>query len=177
MITVLRKVGKIIGGVMLVGIFCFGVLYTNNIIGTPIALLEKDIRSSQKIAEDWLVLGTTSDEMAAFISYPADKSDHVFSIYVNRPGFSLGYFFRSGGSVGGVQTGIAEHTIDGYSEHTFISLNEPKVARLEIDDGTSVQVIAIDSSKPFAIIVPLNAGTVTFYDVDGQTVAYRSYLS
>ena len=38
--------------------------------------------------------GSISDTMAAFISYPQDKTDHTFSVYVNRPGLSFGYFFQ-----------------------------------------------------------------------------------
>ena len=69
------------------------------------------------------------------ISYPQDRSDHTFSVYVNRPGLSFGYFFRGGGSLSGVERGIAEFTVDGYNERAFISMNQPKAARLEIDDA------------------------------------------
>ena len=41
--------------------------------------------------DDWIVDGSVSDTMAVFISYPQDKSDHTFSIYVNRSGLSFGY--------------------------------------------------------------------------------------
>ena len=30
----------------------------------------------------------------------------------------------------------------------------------------------IDSNKPFAIVLPISAGTITFYDVNGNTVEY-----
>ena len=42
----------------------------------------------------------------------------------------------------------------------------------EIDDGNTIQVLDIDSNKPFAIVLPINAGTITFYDVNGNTVEY-----
>ena len=72
-------------------------------IGTSAANLESDIRNLQKIPEDWIVEGDVSDTMAAYISYPQDRSDHTFSVYVNRPGLSFGYFFRGGGSLSGVE--------------------------------------------------------------------------
>ena len=80
----------------------------NNDIGVASTNLEADIRSSQKIKDDWTVEGSVSDTMAAYISYPQDMSDHTFSVYVNRPGFSFGYFFRGGGSLSGVERGIIE---------------------------------------------------------------------
>ena len=51
-------------------------------------------------------------------------------------------------------------------------MNEQKVVRLEIDNGNGVEVIEIDPNKPFAIVLPTNAGTITFFDEDGQMVDY-----
>jgi len=33
-------------------------------------------------------------------------------------------------------------------------------------------VVDIDSNKPFAIVLPINAGNITFYDVNRNTVEY-----
>lgn len=127
--------------------------YVRNEIGVTSANLEADIRSSQKIQDDWVIDGSVSDTMAAYISYPQDMNDHTFSVYVNRPRLSFGYFFRGGGSLSGVDRGITEFTVEGCSERAFISMNQQQVARLEIDDGNSIQVIDIDSKKPFAIVL------------------------
>jgi len=167
-----NKPVKVLLGVLLVCIVFMAFLRLNNDIGIPKSQLEADIRSSQKIASDWIVDGDVSDTVAAFISYPSDMTDHTFSVYVNRPGLSFGYFFRGGGSLSGVETGIAEYTVEGYQERAFISINKRQVARLEIDDGNSVQVIEIDSGKPFAIILPVNAGNIAFYDINGAAVEY-----
>ncbi len=131
------------------------------------------ILNLQKIPEDWIVEGDVSDTMAAYISYPQDRSDHTFSVYVNRPGLSFGYFFRGGGSLSGVERGIAEFTADGYNERAFISMNQPKAARLEIDDGNTVQIIDLNSDQPFAIVLPANAGVIHFYDGNGNPVKYQ----
>ena len=140
---------KIVIGVVLVCILFVCFLYTNNEIGVTSSKLEADIRSSQKIKDDWTVDGSVSSTMAAYISYPQDLSDHSFSVYVNRPGLSF-----------------------GYNERAFISMNQQQVTQLEIDDGNTIQVLDIDSNKPFAIVLPINAGTITFYDVNGNTVEY-----
>ena len=52
-------------------------------------------------------------------------------------------------------------------------MNRQQAARAEIDDGNEVQVLDIDSRKPFAIVLPVNAGSITFYDVNGNTVLYQ----
>ena len=133
---------KITLGVVLVCILFVGFLYVNNDIGVASTNLE------------------------------ADMSDHTFSVYVNRPGFSFGYFFRGGGSLSGVERGIIGFTVEEYKERAFISMNQQRVTQLQIDDGNSIQGIYIDSNKPFAIVLPINAGTITFYDVNGNTVEY-----
>ena len=158
--------------VVLVCVLFVGFLYVNHDIGVASSNLEADIRSSQKIKDDWTVEGSVSDTMAAYISYPQNRSDHTFSVYVNRPGLSFGYFFRGGGSLSGVDRGIAEYTVEGYKERAFISMNQQQVAQLEMYDGNSTQVIDIDSDKPFAIVLPVNAGNITFYDINRNAVEY-----
>ena len=156
---------KVILGCVAVCLLTIGFLYVNNDIGVPISRLEDDVRlSSGKIKEDWVVEGTVSDVMAAYISYSPDKSDHTYSVYVNRHGFSFGYFFREGGNI----IGIKEVTVDGYKERAFISMNDEHIERIEIDNGNGVRVIELSGNKPFAVVLPLNAGKVTFYDVNGN---------
>lgn len=167
-----KKLPKILLGVVLACALFFGFLYVNNDVGKTANSLEADIRLSQKISDDWNVDGSTSDTMAAFISYPQDKTDHTFSVYVNRPGVSFGYFFRGGGDIVEVDDYIAEFVVEGYNERAFISMNTQNAVRLEIDDGNNVRGIDIDSGKPFAIVLPLNAGSICFYDANGNAVEY-----
>ena len=164
---------KIFLGFVLVFVLFIGFLYVSNDIGVPTSKLEADIRSSHRIADDWAVDGSVSDTMAAYISYPQNMSEHSFSVYVNRPGLSFGYFFYGGGSLSAIERGIIECTVEGYMERAFISMNAQKVSQLKIDDSNSIQVVDIDSSKPFAIILPVNAGDITFLDIDGKPVEFQ----
>ena len=171
-----NKLAKMVAAILLICIAFVGLLYLNNDIGVPKSRLELDIRTSQKIDADWVVDGNVSDTMAAFISYPEDMTDHTFSVYINRPGLSFGYFFRGGGDLTGTNVGITEYTVEGYKERAFISMNQQQVKRLEIGNGNSVQVIDIDSKKPFAIGLPVNAGSIVFYDVDGNAVEFVEHI-
>lgn len=167
-----KKLPIILLGVILACVLVFGFLYANNDIGKTANSLEADIRQSQKILDDWIVDGSISDTMAAFISYPQDKTDHTFSVYVNRHGLSFGYFFRGGGDIVEVDDYIAEFVVEGNNERAFISMNTQNIVRLEVDDGNGIQVIDIDSGKPFAIVLPLNVGNICFYDTNGNVVEY-----
>ena len=166
---------KMILRILLVFVLLLGFLYMDDDIGTSAANLESDIRNLQKIPEDWIVEGDVSDTMAAYISYPQDRSDHTFSVYVNRPGLSFGYFFRAGGKLSEIQEGIAEFTTEGANERALISMNQQQVQQLQIDDGRAKQAIDIDSDQPFAIVLPINAGSITFYDVNGNAVEYWNH--
>ena len=170
-----RQLTKIVLAILLASLVLMGFLYLNNAIGIRPSQLEADIRQSQKIASDWTVEGDVSDTLAAFISYPCDRDKHTISLYVNRRGLSFGYFFRAGGSLSEVANGIAAYTIEGYTEQAFISMNQPGVNLLEIDDGSAIQVIDIDSSKPFALVLPVQSGNVTFYDTAGNQVAFWNH--
>ena len=162
---------KIVIGIVFVCVLFVGFLYANNDIGMTSTNLEADIRSSQKIKDDWTLEGSVSNTMAAYISYPQDMSDHTFSVYVNRPGLSFGYFFRGGGTLSGIQRGIVEFTVEGYNERAFISMNQQQVQQLEIDDGNTIQVVDIDRNKPFAIVLP-----ISIEDEYGNTPAQRAEL-
>lgn len=169
-----KELLKLILGLFVVVIVFFCFLYLNNDIGVRASNLEKDIRSSQKILDDWNVEGNISDTLASFISYPQDKSNSVFSVYVNRPGLSFGYFFRCGGSIYEIDESILELSSKDYNERAFISMNKKSIVRLEIDTGHNIQVIDIEKDRPFAIVLPKNAGLISFYDADGNVVEYVS---
>lgn len=67
--------------VLVFGLICalfVGLLYVRNDIGVAPANLESYIRSSQKIPDDWVVDGSVSDTMAAYIFYPQDMNGHTF---------------------------------------------------------------------------------------------------
>ncbi|WP_312812293.1 hypothetical protein [Sedimentibacter sp.] len=147
---------------------CF--LYFNGNIGINKSNIEKDARNSHKIKDNWQVAKDTTETISAMIFYSDDLADHTFSIYVNRPGFSFGYFFRAGGSTIETEKYVAEIQIEGYNERAFVSMNNPQVSKIEIDDGNDVKTIKVDSENPFVVILPNNAGTVTIYDIGGNII-------
>lgn len=166
-----RQIALLIVCLLLACALLLGLLFSGGCIGVSAGRLEENLRASQRIDASWTTTGSVSDDMAAFLSYPADQSDHTFSLYVNRPGFSFGYFFRAGGSLSGVEQYILEYTIEGCSERAFFSMNAQNAVRLEVDDGQNGQVIALEPGQPFAIVLPADVGSVTFYDADDNPVA------
>lgn len=163
----IHKCIRLFVSLILIGFF---MLYMNNDIGTYKSNIEKDARASHQIPDDCKVAKQTTDTMSAMLFYNEDFSDNSFSIYVNRDGLSFGYFFRGGGSIGSINDGIAELHIDGYNERAFISMNRKQVNKVEVDNGQVVEIIEIDSTKPFVFILPTNAGVVRIYDINNNLV-------
>ena len=163
----------ILCGIIVLSLFLVVLFWASDNIGTPADKLEADIRQSQKIDDSWTVTGEVSDAMAAYISCPEDKSDFTFSVYVKLTGLSFGYFFRAGGSIYEIEEGILACVCEGCDERAFISMNAPKIARLEIDNGLEIKTREFDSEKPFAVVLPINAGELRFYDENGNIVEYK----
>ena len=171
-----RYVGVALLCVVIIGVAFIGFLYLNNNIGISKSEIESDIRTSQKISAEWATEGMVSDTVAAFISYPQDKSDHTFSVYVTHPRLSFGYFFRDGDTIAIIDESIAEFTFEGFDERAFISMNTQNVERLEMVYRDEIQTININSEKPFAIVLPVNVESVTFYDTQGNIVEFEKDL-
>ena len=177
-----KKLPIILLGVILACVLVFGFLYANNDIGKTANSLEADIRQSQKILDDWIVDGSISDTMAAFISYPQDKTDHTFSVYVNRPGLSFGYFFRGGGDIVEVDDYIAEFVVEGNNERAFISMNTQNIVRLEVDTAPDSFEMDYDKladaiTEKTKVVLPVDlAGVVCDYDKIFAAVESKKHL-
>lgn len=143
-------------------------------IGIPAWRLKSDIRSSQAIPKDWIVDGSVSDSMAAYLSYPDGGGDCTFSVYVNEPGLSFGYLFRAGGSFPTHATTVIAFMQKECEERAFASMNRQKVAKVKIESMDFAEVREIDSRKPFVMVLPVGFD-VYFYDVNGNLVEYSNY--
>ena len=166
-----KKPSDLVAAIIIGCVFLAAAVYMTGIFGVPSFWLEKDIRSQHKISDDWAVEGTVSDQMAIYLCYPEARSDCTYSFYLNRPGLSFGYFFCVGGSINETENFVGEIVINGYTDRAYFSMNQSKITRAEVSDGSNVETIEINSDKPFTLILPVSEEeTVTFYDADGNIV-------
>ena len=163
---------SILCGTLVICILFVGYLYFNNKIGVGKVQLKLNVTSLLDQDEDWIVSGEVSDTLAAYIMYSEDMKDFEFSIFVNRPGLSFGYFSHSGERTIAMEESIAEFTIDGYTERAFISMNRQNVKRVVIEDVNNFNEMDINSEAPFVIILPVDSGKISFYDADGNKLDY-----
>lgn len=153
-----------------------GVLYANRDIGIPTDRLEQAMRESQDIPDDWTVQISAGDTTAAGIAYALNHSDYSFSLYTDRDThrfFTTGWFFTMRGSLFEISDFVAAFTVNDRPETAYISMNAEKIDRAVIDSGTETRTIELDNTQPFALVLPRNRGSVTFYGADGQPAEVR----
>lgn len=138
-------------------------VYKNNI--------EQDARSSQNIDDDWIVLQNSSDEIYAMLFYPNEKDDHTFSIYINRKGFSFGYYFASGGSSWGVSGMVRKYDFEyaDIDDVVYISNNQEKATSYQLTDGERIIITPLNGEEPF-VIIESGDWEISFYNDNGELV-------
>ncbi|HCJ56316.1 hypothetical protein [Lutispora sp.] len=144
-----------------------------SIVGVNRDGLEGDARKSQKIDDSWQVSKSVTDDLGALLFYDKHLNDFTYSIYLNRKGFSFGYFFRSGGGTSGISNGIRAFNYG--SSMALISMNKVNVARIECVSETGLiqdAVYMVEPGEPFAIAIPVtdDSMTVKIYDQNGNEI-------
>lgn len=148
----------------------FASAWGSGMIGVPKSKIEADARKSQQIDESWLDVKDINNKMAVLLFYDEEINDHVFSMYLNKDDFSLGYIFRAGGSLFGNKTEIQGISYQG-AGMALLSLNGKGITEIKIDEGSETQTIEIDPVKPFVVIIPpSDNGAVALYNANGESI-------
>jgi hypothetical protein len=161
--------------VVVSALFIYLLIYSFGILGVRASKLEQEARRSQHIDKSWSVEKAVSDNMGSLIFYDESSDESVFSIYLNRDGFSFGYFFYAGGSVGAITDGVTEFIYADYGS-ALLSMNHDKVEKI-VFGNTSISPILVDPSKPFTVILPDNCESFELYDVNGKSIPIKVYAN
>lgn len=149
------------------------ILVSGGNVGVSKNNMEKDARKEHKIQENWSTASSINDDFGAFLFYNNDLSDYTFSIYQKRDGFPYRYFFRYGGSMPDITENIRIFKYDGKGS-IILSLNKVKVAKIEVYNSSQQnEVIAIDSDKPFSIIIPDGVRETRIYNIYGDMIPIK----
>ena len=164
----MRRKEKSIAFIIIGIVVIFLILNASGVFGVPVDRLEQDARKSQKIDASWDVSKADNDEIGALLFYSKQADKFVFSIYLNRPGLSYGYFFRSGGAVGDIMDGVAEFSYDSNGT-ALISMNKPQISKIEFGNE-KISTIEVDPLKPFAVTIPKNCDSFAMYNINGEMI-------
>ena len=125
--------------------------------------IEEDVRSFQKISDDWNIEIAMNDRIAAVIAYDNQESEHTFSIYENKGNTKTNYVFRYGGKSTSIERGIRVFRFEGTT--ALISMNILHIAAVECHDGERYE---IDPNNPFVLVIP--SGGFDVYDENGKLI-------
>ena len=125
--------------------------------------IEEDVRSFQKISDDWNIEIAMNDRIAAVIAYDNQESKHTFSIYENKDSTKTNYVFRYGGKSTSIERGIRVFKFEGTT--ALISMNILHIAAVECHDGERYE---IDPNNPFVLVIP--SGGFDVYDENGKLI-------
>ena len=125
--------------------------------------IEDDVRSFQKISDDWNVEIAMNDRIAAVIAYDNQEGKHTFSIYENKGNKNANYMFRYGGKSTSIERGIRVFKFEGTT--ALISMNALRIAAIECHDGNRYEV---DPNTPFVLVIP--SGGFDVYDENGKLI-------
>ncbi len=114
-----------------------------------------------------------TDDLGVLLFYDEHSNNFTYSVYLNREGFSFGYFFHPGGNSIDISKGIL--AFDYGNSIALISINKVHAARIECVSENSQQekvVYEIDLGKPFAIAIPIvdSNTTIKIYDKNGNEI-------
>lgn len=125
--------------------------------------IEEDVRSFQKISDDWNIEIAMNERIAAVIAYDNQESEHTFSIYENKGSTKTNYVFRYGGKSTSIERGIRVFRFEGTT--ALISMNILHIAAIECHDGERYEV---DPNTPFVLVIP--SGGFDVYDENGNLI-------
>lgn len=125
--------------------------------------IEEDVRSFQKISDDWNIEIAMNERIAAVIAYDNQESEHTFSIYENKGSTKTNYVFRYGGKSTSIERGIRVFRFEGTT--ALISMNILHIAAVECHDGERYE---IDPNNPFVLVIP--SGGFDVYDENGNLI-------
>ena len=171
-----EKTGKgwLIPGACVIVFLAAMILWKAGIFGVPKSGLEKDVREAMKIDSTWESAQAVNGDLSAMIFYSPGQKDYTYAVYLNRDGFSFGYFFREGGMEPYIEEGVQEIIYED-KVTVFLSMNTEGISRIVADNGLTTQTIEVDADKPFAAVLPVDCGEITLYDASGNIVDGKLY--
>ncbi len=148
-------------------------LLTYGNIGVSKGGLEKDARKNHHIDPTWEVATSVNENLGILLFYDKNTYEYTYSIYLNHPGISYGYFFREGGGLVGLEEGTVQFT----NEHgsAIFSLNQDKISRIEFGNK-KLSPIMINPSKPLTALIPDHSESIIMYDVNETMVPFTNVI-
>ena len=171
-----KRTGKewLIAGACVIRFLGTMILWQAGVFGVTKSGLEKNAREAMKVDNMWESAQAVNEDLSAILFYSPGRENCTYAIYLNRDGFSFGYFLRESGMGPYIEEGVQEIIYEDKGI-ALLSMNVDGISRIVSDNGMTVQTIEVDADKPFAVVLPVNCGEITLYDASGNIVEGKLY--
>lgn len=150
-------------------VLTIGFVSYNSHTGVSKSDIEKQARIDLSVDSNWKAEKAIGNSVSGILFYDQTRSAYKYAIYIKKP-LSLEFFFTSGGCTQLEMKGVVKYTNANSLEAVYLSMNKQKVNRIELNNGNNIEEVEVDHTKPFAVIFPSDAKSVTFQDIDGNHV-------
>ena len=143
--------------------------YSSGAIGLSLRQLDKEAANISFATGQLKSVRVVDDNLCVRLLYNEALDNYEYSIYVNRDGFSFGYFFVSA-SDAKIKDDVALFEYE--DKIILISLNKVGVAEIHHDGIQHSSKYYKDPAEPFLeVISPADSPeTITLYDSDGEII-------
>lgn len=163
-----EKITLFMGGILIV-LLAFLIVWQADVLGVSAARLEEDARESQDIESGWEVARAINDDMCAMLFYDEDTHECAYSIYLSGEGVSFGYFFEQGGVDPRMGEGV-KGVLFKDKGIALLSLNQEGVSKIVASNNVKQEVVQVNPSEPFVVVLPADCGMITLYDSKDNVV-------
>lgn len=167
-----KRTGKewLIAGACVIILLGTMILWQAGVFGVTKSGLEKNAREAMKVDNMWENAQAVNEDLSAILFYSPGRENYTYAIYLNRDGFSFGYFLRESGMGPYIEEGVQEIIYEDKGI-ALLSMNVDGISRIVSDNGT----IQVNPEEPFVAVFPADCGKITLYDADGNIVEGKLY--
>lgn len=153
----------------IVGTVC--VLRACGVLGVRSGKVAQTAQKSMQISRSWDCAQNWTPRLSVGVFYDYDVAPlkGTYYCYVNRPGFSFGYFAQSRGKIT-QDDGIVRVDCGAYGT-AYFSLNAQEAVKVIRDDGVKPKTQKIPQYHPFALTSLKRDCRFRFYDAGGKELS------
>ena len=169
-VTIAKRDVRILLAVLMAVLAALGVLWKCGVLGVKEQRVVADAEKKLEIDEKWWSRseGDKKQVTGIFYDYGNAPLKGVYYCYVNRSGFSYGFFLQKSGNLDR-DTKIQKVDL-GQCGAAYVSLNSQQAVKVIRDDGTEPAVKSISPYAPFVVISQKHDCKFRFYDKNGKEI-------
>lgn len=165
-----KRDARVLLAVFMAALAVLGVLWKCGVVGIREYRVSADAQKKLEIAQDWSSKSDGDGKQVTGIFYDYENAPlkGTYYCYVNRPGFSYGFFFQKSGNLDR-SMGIQKLDLGQYGA-AYVSLNSQQAAKVIRDDGVEPAAKSISPYAPFVVISQKHDCAFRFYDKSGKEI-------